>query len=480
MRIKLWHIIIFSAFIGGACSLNLNNKSKKTESTLSPIDYTIDKYLYNNEIDSAILLINKILSNVELSSLEKGRLKIKLGACLFQNNEITKSIRILNSGTSDIISDFDKIDSLTLKLYLDALILQSNNYRLLQSYDTALFYLENVENELNGINKNEMYYSLKAEVYTWKGLVYYDKGFLKQALNYTRSAINIRREHITSSCKIADNYLLISEIYTYKEDFEKAILYQHKALSIVKDCYTDTSLFYAEKVNNLGLIYYESKDYNKALYYFQICHDILTKHLHNNSPYFASTYNNLGDVYCKLGDIEKGIIQYQKALNTYIENGYYEDTKVIYHNLGNAYTSLGNYTLAYENYNKSLEIFKKYSSDKNVFTCFTYQQLGKLAIIQNQYKHALNYFNLAIIQVCDTSVIDNNFTKEILRNSIISEVELLESLYYKGSIEYSLFKQDNNYKYLTTSIKTFTLATQLIDIIRNKFDSEESKILIIK
>jgi CHAT domain-containing protein/Tfp pilus assembly protein PilF len=480
MKIKLWHIVILSACYIGSCRFNSNSESKNNKLPLSRIEEFIDKQLFNNEIDSAILLINTTLKNKELNSLEKGRLKIKLGASLFQKNEIANSIKLLNAGTLDIINSFNKADSSTIKLYFDALILQANNYRLLQEFDSSLYYLKKVEKGLKELKENEMYYTLKAEVFSWRGLVYFDMGSINQALNYTRNAIDIRREHIKTSCKIADNYLLISEIYTYNEDFEKAKVYQHKALEVVRLCYSDTSLFYAEKVTNLGLIYYESKDYYKALHYFQICHDILSKHLPNNSPYFASTYNNLGDVYCKLGLEEKGILQYQKALKIYIENGYTEDIKVIYHNLGNVYTSLGDYLKAYENYMKSLSISKKLNSEKNVFTCFTYQQLGKLALKQKEYENAIDFFRKAIFHVCDTNIFDNNLTNEVIYSSIISEVELLESLYYKGYVEYLLFIQGNDLEYLAKSITTFSHATQIIDVVRNKFDSEEAKILINK
>ena len=483
---KGFQILVLIVFIGGivSCSLEQNQEITKLPSSntilTKILEQKADKFILKNEVDSAIFWMNVALKTGEpTNKIQQACFFIKLGSFYFQKNNIKESISYTKYGIEIFRKYNQRIKFDDIDYWNRAILLLANNYRILNNYDSSLFYLDNIESEINKLNKNDRYYkNMLAEIFSWKGLVYFDIGNIDKAIMYNMKAINIRKMMQQNSCKIANNYSLLSEIYTYREDFIKAELYQQKAIEIIRNRFGNSSLNYAEQITNLGYLYYESEQYKDALSCFEISNSILTKNLPEGSPFFASSYNNLADVFCKLGLYQEGINYYNKALKLFKENNFQEELSIVYHNLGNAYSGINDYQSALQYYNKSLTLSGKSRHVNNVFTAYTYQRLGQLSLNQKNYTDALEYFNNAIREVCfiepDSIVLSNNF----IQNDVISKIELLESLYFKGYCEYLIYLQQNKYKHLQYSIISFQQATQLIDLIRNQFINEESKILI--
>jgi len=483
---NVFHILSLIVFCGGivSCSSEQNQETTKLPYSNTILTKTLeqkaDEFILKNEVDSAIYWMNLVLKTAEpTDEIKQARFFIKLGSFYFQKNDFKKSISYIKYGIEIFRKQNQRIKLDDLNYRNLGIILLANNYRIIYKYDSSLFYLDSIESEINKRNKNDHYYkNMQAEIFSWKGLVYFDMYNIEKAIMYNMKAIDIRKKLPECSCVIANNYSLIGEIYTYSEDFIKAELYQQKAVEIIRNCFGDNSLYYAEKITGLGYLYYESKQYKDALFCFEISNSILTKNLPKESPYFASSYNNLADAFCKLGLYQEGINYYYDALKLFKENNFQEELCIVYHNLGNVYSVLNDYQSALQYYNKSLELSRESRPANNISTSYTYQGLGQLSLNQKKYTDALEYFNNAIQEVCFIEPNSIGLSNNFIQNYVISKVELLESLYYKGYCEYLIYLELNEYKYLQYSTNSFQQATQLIDLIRNQYINEESKILI--
>ena len=96
----------------------------------------------------------------------------------------------------------------------------------------------------------------------------------------------------------------------------KAEHYFFKSIQIMKTCFSDSSIFIAEKLADLGYLYFEQEKYENALKYFTASHNVLIKHLPINNIACAYSLNNIGDAYCNLGYFSKGI-------SNYLNNSFY-------------------------------------------------------------------------------------------------------------------------------------------------------------
>ena len=98
-------------------------------------------------------------------------------------------------------------------------MLLANNYRILNNYDSSLYYLDNIEFEINKLSKNDHYYKgMMAEIFSWKGLVYFDLGNTEKAITYNMKAIDIRKIMHQSGYKIANGDMQPVDLHYEHED----------------------------------------------------------------------------------------------------------------------------------------------------------------------------------------------------------------------------------------------------------------------
>ncbi|MFC1733077.1 CHAT domain-containing protein, partial [candidate division KSB1 bacterium] len=166
--------------------------------------------------------------------------------------------------------------------------------------------------------------------------------------------------------------------------------------------------------------------------------DIQEKILGNDHPDLAYTYSRFGNIYFKLKDYEKAIDYLRKALI----------------------------------------IRREFYGSKHPLVAFSYNNLGIVFHDLNKYDRALQLYQKALIaNVTDFS--DTNRNNNPTFENILSKPYLLETLKKKANAFYFRYINESKSRDdLKKALNTFDLAIALMDIIRNEFKVEDSKLFL--
>ena len=118
-------------------------------------------------------------------------------------------------------------------------------------------------------------------------------------------ALEILNQENNVNDKLYDCYNLLGILYNEKEEFDKALEYQGKALKTLNDKSIPIDLqLKATSLNNIGYIYINKNDYKKAIFYFE--KGLNEKNLFKEKTYlYAMLLDNLGYAKFKSGKMEE-------------------------------------------------------------------------------------------------------------------------------------------------------------------------------
>ncbi len=146
-----------------------------------------------------------------------------------------------------------------------------------------------------------------------------------------------------------------------KGEYDKAISYYTRALTIINETYGVEDEQVACSYNGIGLAWGLKREYRTAIEYFEKALDISKKIYGETHTNIATCYNNIGVAWDNLGDRVEAIKYYNKALE--IDKIFYnEDNEVIatrYNNIGAALYREGLHEKAIEYYEQALLILLK-------------------------------------------------------------------------------------------------------------------------
>ncbi len=128
------------------------------------------------------------------------------------------------------------------------------------------------------------------------GTIYYYLGDYEKALEFQNKALSIRK-------------------YCAMGDYEKALEFENKALSIRKKVFGEEHPDVASSYHNIGVNYYAMGDYEKALEFQNKALSIRKKVFGEEHPQVAWSYNEIGAAYYAMGDYEKALEFDNKALS---------------------------------------------------------------------------------------------------------------------------------------------------------------------
>ncbi|RKR15416.1 CHAT domain-containing protein [Maribacter vaceletii] len=197
--------------------------------------------------------------------------------------------------------------------------------------------------------------------------------------------------------------------------------------------------------------------------------DKILKKTNNNDTFYKNKINQLkGNLLLRLGYYTNAIAHHKKVINDSI-NLYPDEMAFIY-------SSLGLSQIRIEDYNNALFNLKKAISYDNNFTD-SYENLGDLYLKQNQFKKALFYYQKAMVMA--------THKKEVLYDGLLTtqdlelaaeKVFLLNHIITKANGWLAYYKYNKQKSHLINALKTFTLADQLVDIIRTGNTEYQSKL----
>lgn len=186
----------------------------------------------------------------------------------------------------------------------------------------------------------------------------------------------------------ADLYLDLS--YEYTDNFDKAVDYAEKALTLSEDIEYGEGQIVA--LTNLGAAYWRISDLDKAESYFR--ESLKVAKQHDIQPRKASGYNNLGVLYKTKGKYDIALHYYDSAMSIGEE---VDDPKTLAGSLNNIARLLviqSKHDSSLHYYLKSLELYKQLDDKMNVSKVYTniglaYENLGNLPKALEYHHNAL-------------------------------------------------------------------------------------------
>lgn len=273
--------------------------------------------------------------------------------------------------------------------------------------------------------------------------------YLNQALLYLdgleKTLGNFDKIYTTQKAGTLNNLGLI---YT-DIDPKKAQLCYEQALVLYLKIYDSNHLKVAQAYNNLGLIYQAESLYETALIYFEKSLTIRKSKEGENHPNVAFLYRNLAHLY-DLKDRQKNKRVYaesrQKSLNLY---------------------------------QKALNIYREAYGEKHPEIASTFNQIGQLYLHNEDFKAAIEAFQLALIANISDFELKNQkdnpeknaipYNAELLLNSLIFKSQSLLNCYNRRSLS----NQD-----LKDALATLYTADSFLERVRNERNNKKDKLLL--
>ena len=221
----------------------------------------------------------------------------------------------------------------------------------------------------------------------------------QKALDYLNRALTLAIDQYGENLpEAATCYNNIGMVYHHLGDYSRALEYYEKALKIFLGVYGENDLSVATCYNNIGAECAEQGDFARALENYEKALKILLEVFGENHPDVATSYNNIGYGYFGQGDHTRALEYFEKALKIRLglfgEN--HPDVAVSYNNIGGIYDSMGDYSRTLGNYEKSLKIWLGTLGENHPYVAESYLNIGGLYYDRGDCDRALEFFENAL------------------------------------------------------------------------------------
>ncbi len=271
-----------------------------------------------------------------------------------------------------------------------------------------------------------------------------------------------------TDAKTMQAYRMLGNAYTEIGDFYKALHSFEKVISFAKKDSLQRKLLintYIERANTYTSMGY--KEFSEQIRTDLISADSILKKAKIKDRYNTSRIRQIeGNRLLTTGNYQKAI-PFFKEVSKSLPATDSSNLSVVYNSLALSQLKLQDFEAALESSKKSILYDSYYSSP--------YENLGDYYIQSKEFEEGLFQYQKAIVYA-------SGLTKDIRYDDVIAlgdlEVavdkdHLLSHLISKANGWVSYYRYDQNENHLLQALKTFTMADQLIDLIR--FESTEYK-----
>ncbi len=218
---------------------------------------------------------------------------------------------------------------------------------------------------------------------------------LKKALNYSKISLAIALKNKNDKF-IAGAYNNLSGTYYFMGDFDNALLYNFKTLSVrqkkLKDGTTvGTKKSIASTYNNIASLYLNLGNYTKSIEFNLLALKI--KEEIKDSIGIARSFTNIGNVYEKINNTGMALKFQKQALEIMIKLNDEYGIGAAYNNIANIQLKSNEYEPAKLNFERAIEIRQRINDEEGLYS--TYNNMGELNYELKNYKEAKKYFDLA-------------------------------------------------------------------------------------
>ncbi len=242
-------------------------------------------------------------------------------------------------------------------------------------------------------------YSELATTYYYLGAGHYGKHEYDDAIAYYEKSISIRKDHLPNSeGDIAPILMSVGQVWVGRGELKKARPFYEEALRLQRDSGGEMNETTATYYSFAGNIYWRLGQFEKALDFKRRALEINQEVLGPSHRSVASMLDQVGSMYMDLGDYDLAIkyqmegVQVLERLDTESFQGFGK----AYSNLGRSYIELGHNDKALSYFTKALEVWTKtYDSDHHIFA-FAYHNLGNVWMNFGRHAQAVEYLEKAI------------------------------------------------------------------------------------
>ena len=219
--------------------------------------------------------------------------------------------------------------------------------------------------------------------------------FNKELSEIYLSKINICTEFFGEDSDLIN---LLGTCYKKLGNYENALEFYQKSMSIRLKILSDENLNIAKSYNNIGMIWSIIGNYDIASDYINKSLTILLKSLTIDHPLIADNYINFGLNLYRKGDFDKALEYFKKSLTIYKINfgGIHPRVALSYNNIGGVWESKGYFDEALKYYKMSLEIRLKTLGNEHTDVAKTYHNIGLIFMNNGQYDKALVYYKKSL------------------------------------------------------------------------------------
>lgn len=307
-------------------------------------------------------------------------------------------------------------------------------------------------------------------------------GKYESALEYYNKA-EILIEKKQDSQSFADICSNKAFIYTIQKSFNLSIEYLEKSIRIYSNLNSDEKNNYQNLSSaylNIGITYLETGNSERALEYFKKSSKLKLDYKLSG---LALVYVNIAKTYVKTRSFDQAETFFLKSIEEFDREfgpDYYRVTSAL-SDYGLFLRTTGRSKESLKVLQKALSICLKNYGKKHTLVSLSYKRIGDHFVNENDCDSALCYYQKSLIAVVNDFNDPDIFANPSI-DSAIFDIRLLDNLKSKAkALELMAGQQkDHNLKLKTTeiSIETMALGMKLIDIIRNNYLSEESRIYL--
>ena len=266
-----------------------------------------------------------------------------------------------------------------------AVLLQAYYYNKRSILDSSIYYTNQALKFNTKITNDSLKNRLFSLEYNLMGLNYIRKGLFEVSKKWHLKGLEVSQKY-----KETDLYYThlhgLAGVYNSLKDSKNALKLFKECLDYKKDEEITLGSYI-----NIGDIYSDLKDYEKANYYYNKGKQLSEKT--NNQQAKAVITLSLGANYQLQEKTNDAIKMYDEVVSIADKNELNQIALIARGNIGDAYIDLKKYKEANEIFTSALQKAIKFGFFDNEI--YFYEELKKIAVLQNDYKDAFDYLNKA-------------------------------------------------------------------------------------
>jgi len=315
-----------------------------------------------------------------------------------------------------------------------------------------------------------------AQTYYNIGYLYSEFNDYNNALSYINKALSIiDSANLLNDIKYADWYLNQYHNSRQLGDLISSEGYAFNTISILNKINKSKSKTAAKTYYRLARIFIDKDEFILAQKYLDFSNDILDR---SNSKYLSMLYRSYAILQLKKQNYIESITWSNKALGFTKENKI--NNKIwlarIYETLGLATSYNGDHRKSLLYFNKTLKLRLEEKAKKTGLSLI-YENIAGVYGRLEKFDSALFYINLSIDILHNHKVKTKNIKYEDLENNDFRKSDMIRKLQMRGKFLTRKFKKDNNLESLYEAEKCFAEADSFVYLMRRDILNKDSKII---